>query len=214
MRNVHSKLVHSLILDEAKKRANERIAKLQLKTEVEVKELNEEIVMENDYDFSNTETEESLLIQAFSIIHAFEYNKVRVDYEQQLLKINTVVKKLNRKGETYEIRLKQPPKVFKRYRYSLLEATPQKLRYEQLHDIEMLALILSKDAEEHYIVCGTYPRTTENKFIREMRKRPKFGTKLTLSDEYHFEQLERTARENLYSVEKLQRDAELQQRSR
>jgi hypothetical protein len=163
----YASTIRSLLLEESKPLANERVAELR-----DVQGVGNDCRFESDgYIFSEAKAAE-LRGFAFNILWAFEYNKLLVKYRNRLALI--------------EMKRIKAPKCFKRYRFALRTSAPSN------RDAELLALILAYDADDHYGVCGTFPRTTENAFTRKLRERPPLGQKLTDYDLFALENEEQS----------------------
>jgi hypothetical protein len=139
------------------------------------------VYSEFSYNFTDAESVK-LRDAAFEVLCAFEFTKLQSAY--------------NRKFRSMMRNPDSAPAVYKRYARALRD------HQNEMGDWKLLAFILSSNADEHYDVCGTFPRTTETAFIKQMRA-GSFGVKLTASDELHVENVERVAYENLYLIERV-----------
>lgn len=162
---MYSSTIRSIVLEQSKNIANELVA---LFTDIELPR-NHGNFSTDGHLFAEAQASE-LRGFAFNVLWAFEYNKLMTKYRNRLALI--------------EMGRVKPPKCFKRYRYALRNSAPRD------KDAELLALVLSMDADEHYSVCGTFPRTTENAFTRKLREQPPLGSALTEYDVFALEGVE------------------------
>lgn len=129
---------------------------------------------------------------AFEALCAFEYNRLRVHYARRIREV---------------VRGHNVPMVYKRYARALCDY--RAMGGNDIANWQLLAIILSDDAEAHYENSGTFPRTTETAFIKQMRAKNAFDVKLTASDELHLESVERVLYENKFLLQRVAKEESL-----